>query len=76
MSARTLMGPSRRTQDAADRLVVRYRRDDGSWQADWSMPLCWDEITTYRRANARAQWLRDNDDRQDVEVIRMTPRGA
>jgi len=72
VSAPQLTGPSRRTQETADRLVVRYRLDDGRWQADWSMPLCWDEISTYRRANARAKWLRESEGRADVEVRRYS----
>jgi hypothetical protein len=67
-----LTGPSRHTQKVADRLVVRYKLADGSWQAVWSMPLCWDELGTYRRANAYAQWLRDCDGREEVEVRRFS----
>lgn len=69
-----MTGPSKHTQETSDRLLVRYRLDDGSWQADWTMPVCWDELDCYRRANLRAKWLRENDAREVVEVKRISPK--
>jgi hypothetical protein len=69
MTARTLTGPTRHEQDHCERLIVRYRLADNSWQADRVLPIVWPQAEMKARRRLRELL----DEGRDAEIIRRTP---